>query len=157
MIARLGSRAAARKNPRSRLARGALPLLGLFSRPPSRPGTGSLATAFQRNLYSAFLPRFVVENTLDARSAALAFPGAKPLLRRAASERTARTCERGGLPYPHVLRCVRAGRPSKRGDLVREAGDVVAERRGLQRTHARPGLLPSLRLSEPPGFIPGEV
>ncbi|HTP30065.1 MAG TPA: hypothetical protein VMK12_30960, partial [Anaeromyxobacteraceae bacterium] len=65
----------------------------------------------QRDLYSAFLPRFVVENTLDARSAALAFPGAKPLLRRAASERTARTCERGGLPYPHVLRYVRAGRP----------------------------------------------
>ena len=40
---------------------------------------------------------------------------------------------------------------------MREAGDVVAERRGLRRTHARPGLLPSLRLSEPPGFIPGEV
>jgi len=32
---------------------------------------------------------------------------------------------------------------------VREAGDVVAERRGLRRTHARPGLLPSLRLSKP--------
>jgi len=31
-----------------------------------------------RDLYSAFLARFVVEDSLDARGAALAFPGAKP-------------------------------------------------------------------------------
>ena len=36
---------------------------------------------------------------------------------------------------------------------MREAGDVVAESRGLQRTHARPGLLPSLPLRTP-GIYP---
>ena len=143
-----GSRAAARKNPRSRLARVALLVAWLVLSTAVAAGHGVLDDGVQRDLHSAFLARFVVENTLDARIAALAFPGAKPLLRRAAPERAARTREQG---------CVRAGPPSKIVDLVREAGDVVAERRGLRRTQARPGLLPSLRLSEPPGSIPGEV
>ena len=156
-----GSRAAPRKNPRFRLARVALLVAWFVLSTAVAAGHGVLgdgAGEVQRDRYSAFLPRFVVENTLDSRSAALAlaYPAAKPLPLRAASERTARTCEGGAPPFPHVFRCVRAGRSSKRV-VVREAGDVAAERRGLQRTHARPGLLPSLRLSEPPGFIPGEV
>jgi hypothetical protein len=111
----------------------------------------------QRDLYSAFLARFVVSDgesdRLDARNAALAFPAAKPLLRRAASSEH-QPASGGGFPHPHALRRVRAGRPSKRGESGREAGDVVAARRGLRRATAdehHPHLL------EPPGFIPGEV
>ncbi|HTP24492.1 MAG TPA: hypothetical protein VMK12_02385 [Anaeromyxobacteraceae bacterium] len=84
MIARLRSRAAARKNPRSRLARVALLVAWSVLSTAVAAGHGVLgdgAGEVQRDLYSAFLPRLVVENTLDARSAALAFPGAKPLLR----------------------------------------------------------------------------
>jgi len=58
----------------------------------------------------------------------------------------------GAFPIP-ARPGLRAGRPSKRA-VMREAGDVVAERRGLQRTHARPGLLPSLRLLRTPGIYP---
>jgi len=95
------------------------------------------------------------DDTLDVRNAAAAFPAAKPLRRRTASSEQHEPASGVGFPIP-TRPGARAGRPSKRGDLVREAGDVVAERRRLQRTHARPGL-PSLCLSEPPGFIPGEV
>lgn len=108
----------------------------------------------QRDLYSAFLARFVDEDTLDARSAAVAFPAAKPLLRRAASSEHQEPASGVGFPHPHVREHVRAGRPSKRGESSREAGDVVAARRGLRRAGVddhRP------LLSEPPGFIPGEV
>ncbi len=108
----------------------------------------------QRDLYSAFLARFVEADTLDARSAALAFPSAKPLLRRAASGEQHEPASGVGFPHPHALRRVGAGRPSKRGEGGREAGDVVAARRGLRRATAdehRPHLL------EPPEFIPGEV
>ncbi len=108
----------------------------------------------QRDLYSAFLARFVEADTLDARSAALAFPSAKPLLRRAASSEQHEPASGVGFPHPHALRRVGAGRPSKRGESGREAGDVVAARRGLRRATAdehRPHLL------DPPGFIPGEV
>ncbi len=108
----------------------------------------------QRDLYSAFLARFVEADTLDARSAALAFPSAKPLLRRAASGEQHEPASGVGFPHLHALRRVGAGRPSKRGESGREAGDVVAARRGLRRAAAdehRPHLL------EPPGFIPGEV
>ena len=104
----------------------------------------------QRDLYSAFLARFVEADTLDARNAAEAFRSAKPLLRRAAPGEQHEPASGVGFPHRHTLWRVR-GCPAKK------TGDGVAERRGLRRTHARPGLLPSLRLSEPPGFIPGEV
>jgi len=42
-------------------------------------------TVIQRDLYSAFLARFVDRDKLDARSARDAFPAAKLLLQRAAS------------------------------------------------------------------------
>ena len=106
--------AAARKNPRSRLARVALLVAWFVLSTAVAAGYGVLgdgAGEVQRDLYSAFLPRFVVENTLDARSAVLAFPGAKPLLRRAASERTARTCERGGACVPPRTPVRQSGSP----------------------------------------------
>ena len=46
-----------------------------------RDGSGQV----QCDLYSAYLARFVHNDTLDVRKAASAFPAAKPLLRRAAS------------------------------------------------------------------------
>ncbi len=116
-------------------------------------GTGEL----QRDLYSAFLARFVVaENAMPARSAAVAFPAAKPLLRRAASS-AAQPASGGGFPLPQALRRLRAGRPSKRDEGGREAGDVVAARRGPRRATAKMLVARHLHLSEPPGFIPGEV
>ncbi len=107
----------------------------------------------QRDLYSAFLAHFVDADKLDAQSATLAFPAAKPLLRRAASS-ASEPASGGGFPHPHALRRVGAGRPSKRGEDGREAGDVVAERRGLRRAAVDEH---HPHLSEPPGFIPGEV
>ena len=107
----------------------------------------------QRDLYSAFLARFVEKDTLDARNAALAFPAAKPLLRRAASSEY-QPANGVGFPHPGVRKRGRAGRPSKRGESGREAGEVVAARRGLRRATEDkhyPHLL------EPPGFIRGEV
>ncbi len=104
----------------------------------------------QRDLYSAFLARFVDADKLDTRSAAVAFPAAKPLLRRAASSEL-QPASGGGFPHPHVRERVGAGRPSKRGESGREAGDVVAARRGLRR--ATVDGHHHLHLSEPPGFI----
>ena len=78
------------------------------------------------------------DDTLDVRNAAAAFPAAKPLLRRAASSEQHEPASGVGFPIPT--------RPG--------ASDVVAERRGLRRTHARRGLLPSLRLSRTPGISP---
>jgi hypothetical protein len=111
----------------------------------------------QRDLYSAFLARFVDEDTLDARNAALAFPSAKPLLRRAASGEPYEPARGVGFPHPQALRRLRAGRPSKRGEIGREAGDGVAARRGLRR--ATDEMMPEhqLHLSEPHEFIRGEV
>jgi hypothetical protein len=88
----------------------------------------------QRDLYSAFLARFVLDDVLDARNAAEAFPGAKPLLGRAASSEKHEPASGVGFPHPQALRRLGAGRPSKRGDIGREAGDGVAARRGPRRT-----------------------
>jgi hypothetical protein len=111
----------------------------------------------QRDLYSAFLARFVDADELDARSAAVAFPAAKPLLRRAASSEYHEPASGVGFQHPHAPGRVRAGRPSKRGEHDREAGDVVAGRRGLRRA-TNVMMEPHRRhLSEPPLFIAGEV
>jgi hypothetical protein len=73
------------------------------------------------------------------------------------ADRFAILCASGvGFPHPHALRRVRAGRPSKRGENGREAGDVVAARRGLRRATDVMMEPHHLLLSEPPGFIPGE-
>ena len=65
----------------------------------------------QRDLYSAFLARFVEADTLDARYAAEAFRNAKPLLLRAAPGEQHEPAS--GVGFPHTLWRVQ-GCPSKR-------------------------------------------
>lgn len=88
-----------------------------------RDGSGSV----QRDLYSAFLARFVgAGETLDARRATLAFPAAKPLLDRAASGAN-QSASGVGFPHPHGRKPVRADRTSKTVKGASEAADVVAK------------------------------
>ncbi len=120
-----------------------------------RDGSG----AIQRDLYSAFLARHVSQNTLDARRATLAFPAAKPLLRRAASSEH-QPASGSGFPAPHGRKTVGAGRPSKKGIFVGEAADGVpvgiVHPGGPRRTDNDGRKSPAVP-SEPPGFIRGEV
>ena len=120
-----------------------------------RDGSGTV----QRDLYSAFLARFVSQDTLDARQAALAFPAAKPLLRRAASSEE-KPPSGSGFPVPHGRKTVGVGRPSKKGQFVGEAADGVPGSFALPGGPQRAGNVgrnPPDNLLEPPGFIHGEV
>ena len=85
-----------------------------------RDGSGTV----QRDLYSAYLARFVSRDTLDARQAVLAFPAAKPLLRRAASSED-QPARGSGFPVPNGRKTVGAGRPSKKGQFIGEAAEGV--------------------------------
>lgn len=67
----------------------------------------------QRDLYSAFLARFVHDDHLDVRQAHDAWPAAEPLLRRAGS-RDVQPASGSRSLGPHARNGVRAGRPSKR-------------------------------------------
>jgi len=78
----------------------------------------------QRDLFSGFLARFVSDNTLDARQAVLAWPGAEPLLQRAASS-VSQPASGGGIAVSHAVHGVRAGRPLKGYDALRESAHVV--------------------------------
>jgi len=109
-------------------------------------------TVIQRDLYSAFLARFVEQDRLDARSAAWAFPAAKPLLERAASS-DGQPASGVRFPLPQVLRGLRAGRPLKRNSGSVEAKDVVAAI-VVGESLGETGHIAS---SEPPGFSRGEV
>lgn len=66
----------------------------------------------QRDLFSGFLARFVSDHKLDARQAIMAWPGAEPLLRRAASS-VSQPASGDGVAVSHALPGVRAGRPLK--------------------------------------------
>ena len=95
----------------------------------------------------------LLEDTLDARSASLPYPSAKPLLRRAASGSSANRRAGWGSPFPTATRSGASARrsPSKRvvmrarapermkrsgkgsflgGEIGRDAGDSVATRQG---------------------------
>lgn len=85
----------------------------------------------QRDLYSAFLARHVVGKTLDARQVALAWPGAEPLLQRAAS-RFVQSASGPGICPAHVSNGVRADRPSKRMCFAAEALDGVRSARASE-------------------------
>jgi hypothetical protein len=83
-------------------------------------------TRCQRDLYSAFLARFVQDDTLDARGAAMAFPAAEPLLRQAASSATIRivkptqSASVSGSTRCHVPSDVRADRLPKSEGCARQ-------------------------------------
>jgi putative transposase len=80
----------------------------------------------QRDLYSAFLGRFVSENRLDAKQAAQAWTGAEAFLRAAADG--IEPASGRGFAIPHVLphmQRVRAGRSVNGAGNTREAGDAV--------------------------------
>jgi putative transposase len=109
-------------------------------------------TAIQRDLYSAFLARFVEQDKLDARSAAQAFPAAKPLLERAASS-DVEPASGARFPLPQVLRGLAAGRPLKRDSGPVEAKDAVA----AIVVGESLGEIGPIASSEPPGFSRGEV
>jgi len=88
------------------------------------------------------------EDTLGACQVAVAWSGAKPLPRRAASSGQDEPASGVGFPDPQVLRRLEAGHSSKRGDIGCEAGDVVAARRGLRGTTFEVMPEHQLRLSE---------
>ncbi len=67
----------------------------------------------QRDLYSAFLARHVVGERLDASQAARAWPGAEPLLRRAASGLVVQSARGPGIVPAHAGDGVRVDRPPK--------------------------------------------
>jgi hypothetical protein len=76
-----------------------------------------------RDLYSAWLARYVTEDKLDASRLADDWAAAEPLLRQAASSshQSASGC---GLPSPHAPRDVGADRPSQGNGRTGEGADV---------------------------------
>ncbi len=85
----------------------------------------------QRDLYSAFLARHVVEEQLDVRQATLAWPGAEPLLRRAASS-FVQSASGSGICPADAKTGVRVDRPSKRTCSAAEALDGVRSARASE-------------------------
>jgi putative transposase len=82
-------------------------------------------TRVGRDLYSAFLARFVHNDRLDASQVRAAWPGAEALL-RAASDGFEPASGRG-FALPHVTLGVGAGRSRNPGQKVREAGEVYPQ------------------------------
>lgn len=78
----------------------------------------------QRDLFSGFLARFVSEDRLDTCRAVIAWPGAEPLLRRAASSLN-QPARDDGMAMVHALMGVRVGRPPKGIKVVDESAHVV--------------------------------
>lgn len=84
----------------------------------------------QRDLYSAFLARFVRGNKLDASQAVEAWPSAEPLLEQAASSFN-QSASRKGIPDPYALKGVRADRLLKEAEVINEVLDGVAVSKGI--------------------------
>jgi hypothetical protein len=84
-------------------------------------------TRIGRDLYSAFLARFVHEDRLDASQAQKAWPTSEAML-RAASDNFEPASGRG-FALAHVMLGVGAGRSKKPDRKLREAGDAVAQAR----------------------------
>jgi hypothetical protein len=83
-----------------------------------------LYAARHRDLYSAYLARFVCNERLDASQAAKAWSGMEAFL-RAASDNFEPVSGRD-FALPHLTIGVRAGRSKNPGQKVRKAEDAVA-------------------------------
>ena len=115
-----------------------------------RDGSGEI----QRDLYSAFLARFVSRDTLDARKVAMAFPDAKPLLGQAASGWNQSASGHG---FPRPTSTTASERIACQGvQTPVEATDVVP-RRNPGEGHGEMATDPSGRSQKPPDFNPGVV
>jgi hypothetical protein len=118
-------------------------------------------TRVGRDLHSAFLARFVLDNRLDAIQAAKAWTGAEAFLRVASNGFDPASGK--GFAFPHVTLGVRAGRSKKYHANHREAGDDVGladlpVSRAPERGEAPRGVTMAKRLSmEAPCFSEGRL
>jgi len=85
----------------------------------------------QRDLYSAWLARFVERDRLDASQCALHWAAAEPLLRRAASGFN-QSASGAGFARPYVGNGVGADRPLQGKGRRNEAADAVAQARAAE-------------------------
>lgn len=85
-------------------------------------------TWVQRDLYSAWLARFVEQDRLDASQCVLHWAAAEPLLKRAASGFN-QSASGAGFALPHVRKGVGADRSLQGDGRQNEAGDAVAQAR----------------------------
>jgi hypothetical protein len=101
-------------------------LMGRTRKSRSSSGITSFRTqrVSGRDLYCAFVARYVQDGCLDALQAAHAWTGTQAFL-RAASEGFERARGRG-FALPHVTLGVRAGRSNNGAKCTREAGNAVA-------------------------------
>jgi putative transposase len=115
-------------------------------------------TRVGRDLYSAFLARFVHNDRLDASQVRAAWPGAEALL-RAASDGFEPASGRG-FALSHVTLGVGAGRSRNLGQRVREAGEVYPQALVSAARASDSGAILKSQMAhdqEPPGFQPGEA
>lgn len=85
----------------------------------------------QRDLYAAWLSRFVERDRLDASRCRAHWAAAEPLLRRAASG-FLQSASGAGFVLPHVRKGVGADRPSQGDEGRDEAADAVAQARAAE-------------------------
>jgi putative transposase len=111
----------------------------------------------QRDLYSAFLARFVDADTLDARSAAVAFPAAKPLLRRAASSEQNEPASGVGFPAPPRARARQSGSPVEERRTRSRGRRRRSRKARAPESDRRDDGTPSSQPLRTPRFIRGEV
>jgi len=97
----------------------------------------------QRDLYSAWLARFVGGDKLDASQCKVHWAAAVPLLRRAASGFT-QSASGTGFALPHVRKGVGADRLSQGVGRWNEAADAVAQARAAESSGTRTPRTPRL-------------
>lgn len=95
----------------------------------------------QRDLYSAWLARFVEQDKLDASQCAVHWAAAEPLLRRAASGFN-QSASGTGFALPHVRKGVGADRPLQEDGCRNEAADAVAKARAAESSGYSPSRTP---------------
>jgi hypothetical protein len=120
-------------------------------------------TKAQRDLYSGWLARFVVDNKLDVSQLDASWPSADMLLQRAASGKHQLAT---GFVLTNVRNSVRASRPLKNRNNSFEVVDVVAHearatksmRSAIQKSRNELSeVCQDTVTAEPPEFIPGSM